>query len=219
VKPLKGLSAAATRQVLVAGRISDSVSTRGIDSAALTLGYDPGTGAFVALPAHLVRNGDGWFAFHLAPELLPQPSGASPAFALAADAAGHDAAADVLAVAKTDLAPANTKRTLAGHEITLVRISGAPFRIDLTLDPLPVGLAGYVFIDGDPEQPAASADVEVVAPPGASTVTGADGSFRLLALPVTAELTIRTTRGGNVRNHKFRPDYSQRINRAVFPTA
>jgi hypothetical protein len=217
---LKGLSAAAARQVLVSGRVSDSVSEHGIDGAALTLDYDPsGGGNFVAVPVRLVRHGDGWFAFHLAPEALPQPSGPAPALRLAASASRHDDAADTLAVPPADLALASATRTIAGHEVTIVRITGAPFRIDLTLDPLPVALAGHVFIEGDAEQPAAGADVEIVAPPGAATTTGADGGFRLLALPVAAELTIRVTHGGDVRNHVFRPDYSQRINRAVFVTA
>ena len=61
---LNGLSAAALRQVLVSGRLSDSVSGRGIDGAMPTLDYDPsGGGDFVALAARLTSHGDGWFAF------------------------------------------------------------------------------------------------------------------------------------------------------------
>ena len=217
---LKGLSAAAVRQVLVGGRLSSSVTGRAVEGAMPTLDYDPsGGGDFVALPARLTRQGDGWFAFHLPPEALPQPSGPTPAFRLAASAARHVDRVDTLPLAPADLALASESRTIAGHDVTIVRVSGAPFRIDLALNPLPVALAGHVFIEGDSEQPAAGADVKIVAPPGASTTTGIDGGFTLLALPVAAEVTIRVTHGGDVRNHVIRPDYDQRINRAVFATA
>jgi hypothetical protein len=220
VSVLKGLSAAAGRQVLVSGCLTDGVSAQGIVGATLTLDYDPtGGGDFVSLPVRLVRHDGGWFAFHLAPDQLSQPSGMAPVLRLAASASGHVDASTMLIVAPADLALASESRTIAGHQVTIVRVDGAPFRIDLALDPLPVALAGHVFIEGDVDQPAVGADVEVVTPPGAATTTGDDGSFRLLALPVAAELTIRVTHGGDVTNHAFRPDYSQRINRAVFATA
>ncbi|HEX8468577.1 MAG TPA: hypothetical protein VF620_12310 [Allosphingosinicella sp.] len=217
---LKGLSAAAMSQVLVSGRLSDSVSGRGVDSAIPTLDYDPsGGGGFVAVPTRLTRHADGWFAFHLAPGAMPQPSGPAPALRLAASAPRHVDDVATFAVPPAYLALASESQPIAGHDVTIVRIAGAPFRIDLTLDPLPVALAGHVFIDGDSDQPAAGADVEIVALPGAATTTGADGAFGLLTLPVAAEVTIRITHGGDVRNHVVRPDYDQRINRAVFTTA
>ncbi|HEX8309321.1 MAG TPA: hypothetical protein VF645_12975 [Allosphingosinicella sp.] len=217
---LKGLSAAALTQVLVSGRVSDAMSGRGLDGAAPILDFDPsGSGGFVSLPARLTRHGDGWFAFHLAPGAMPQPSGPTPTLRLAASAARHVDGLATVAVPPADLALASEEQTIAAHDVTIVRIAGAPFRIALTLDPLPVALAGHVFIDGDSDQPAAGADVEIVVPPGASTTTGADGGFGLLTLPVAAEVTVKVTHGGEVRNHVVRPDYDQRINRAVFTTA
>jgi hypothetical protein len=99
------------------------------------------------------------------------------------------------------------------------RIAAAPMRIDLALDPIPVALEGHVFVEGDPDQPAGGADVEVIVPPGLATTTDAAGEFRLIALPVAAVLTIRVTHAGDASQHSFRPDFTQRINRAVFATA
>jgi hypothetical protein len=220
VSALKGLSAAAVSQVLVSGRLSDSMSGRGIDGPSPALAYDPsGDGDFVPVPARLVRHGDGWFAFHLAPEGMPQPTGPSPTLRISASADRHVDAVAAAVVPPADLALSSEIRTIAGHEVTIVRIAGAPFRIDLTLDPLPVALAGHVFVEGDSDQPAVGAGVEIVLPAGASTTTGADGSFGLPTLPVAPEVTVEVTHGGDVSQHLIRPDYDQRINRAVFATA
>ena len=217
---VEGLSGMAGRQILVSGRCSDAISDRGIDGASLTLDYDPsGGGTFIPLPAELVRRGDGWFGFHIPPSFLPQPSGATPALRLAAVAPGHGDAAATLPISPEALDLAEETRSLAGHEVTIVRIDGAPFRIDLVLDPLPVALAGYVLVEGDSEQPAAGAEIKVIDPAGPVTIADGDGSFRLLALPVAAEMTIRVSHDGDSRDHFFRPDYAQRINRAVFATA
>jgi hypothetical protein len=207
-------------QVLVSGRLSDSVSGRGVEGAAPTLDYDPsGGGEFVPLPARLTRHGDGWFSFHLAPGSMPQPSGPTPALRLAASAARHADSVAILAIAPADLALATDTKSIAGHEVKIERLDGAPFRIDLLLEPLPVALAGHVFVEGDSEQPASGADVVIVAPPGAAAKTGGDGAFGLLALPVAAEVTVEVTHEGDVNTHIIRPDFDQRINRAVFATA
>jgi hypothetical protein len=217
---LESLSAAETRQVLLSGRVSNAVTGRGVDAPALTLTFDPdGSGSFVGLPARLVRRQDGWFAYHLAPAEMPAATGTDPALRLEANATGHAAAQAVLVVAPAALALVNEARTLGGRPVTLTRLDGAPFRLDVALEPLPVALEGHVHAAGDPEQPVDGATVEIVAPLGASTATDTAGDFRIAALPVAAEITLRITSGGNPADRIFRPDFSQRINRAVFETA
>lgn len=217
---LESLSAAGTVQVLLGGRVSNAVTGRGVDSPALTLSFDPdGSGSFVALPARLARRADGWFAWYLAPEHMPGASGPDAALRIEASAAGHSAALATLAIDPAELTLLSETRTLGGRPVTLTRIQGAPFRLDVALDPLPVALEGHVHAAGDPEQPADGAIVEIVAPPGATTATDAAGDFRLAALPVAEEITLRITHGGDTADRIFRPDFSQRINRAVFVTA
>ncbi|MGK6353931.1 carboxypeptidase-like regulatory domain-containing protein [Sphingomonas sp. DT-207] len=217
---LESLSAAGTVQVLLGGRLSNTVTGRGVDAPTLTLSFDPdGSGNFVALPARLGRRADGWFAWYLAPEQMPGASGPDAALRIEASAAGHSAALATLAIDPADLALVTETRTLGGRPATLKRIQGAPFRLDVTVDPLPVALEGHVHAEGDPEQPVDGATVEVVAPPGATTATDAAGDFRIAVLPVAEEITLRITHGGDTADRIFRPDFSQRINRAVFVTA
>jgi hypothetical protein len=217
---LESLSAAGTVQVLLGGRISNAATGRGVGAPSLALSFDPdGSGSFVAVPARLARRADGWFAWHLTPEQMPGASGPNAALRIEASAAGHSAVLATLAIDPAELALVNETRTLGGRPVTLSRIQGAPFRLDVTLDPLPVALEGHVHAAGDPEQPAGGATVEVIVPPGAATATDAAGDFRLTALPVAEAITLRITHGGDAADRIFRPDFSQRINRAVFVTA
>lgn len=218
---LSSLSATNASQVLVSGRATDAVSGRGIGGAGLTLAYDPvGDGAFAALPARLGQHDDGWFSFHLAPGQLRAPAGsAAPVLRVSASAPGHDDGIGELAVTPAQLAVEQESRIVAGQLATFNRLHGGPFRIDMTLAPLAVALDGVVFEGGDPDHPASDAKIAVLAPVGEETVTDAEGGFRIEALPVAATVTIRITHGGAEVDHVVRPNFTQRINRAVFATA
>lgn len=218
---LAALSAALARQTLVIGRVSDAVSNRAIDDVALALAYDPvGTGKFTTLPAMLRRLGDGWFAFHLAPDLVrPADARATPTMRVSANAPGHGTAESLRVLDPTDLALDVEQRVIAGQPAQLPRLRGAPFRVDLALSPVAVALEGYVFAKGDSDRPVDGAQIAVVKPVGgATTQTDKMGFFRVV-LPVAAEVTIAVTDGGEPVKHLVRPDFGRRINRAVFATA
>lgn len=216
---LEALSDAGSRQVLLSVRVSDAITGRGIADAGVALAYDPsGSGAFLALPARLARRADGWFAYAIDPEAVPAPSGPSPALRVTAEAAAHQGATRTVSVDPDDLGLVQDTRTVAGHTVTSSRIDGAPFHVGIALDPAPIALEGTVYVEGDPEQPAEGATVEVVAPPGRSTTTDERGAFRITDVPVAGVVSLRITHGSTTADRSFRPDYRQRVNRAVFAT-
>jgi hypothetical protein len=218
VNALSAISGAGPQQALVVGRVADLVTGRGVAGAVLTLAYDPtGAGSFAGLPARLGGRDDGWFVFHLAPTVL-RLAGAAPVLRVSAIASGYTGASGEVAVSPADLALEVDNVVLAGQPAALERLHGAPFRIDIDLAPLPVALEGFVFQGGDPDNPIAGAQVAAFAPAGQSTNTAVDGAFRIAALPVAAQVTIRVTAGGVDTDFPVRPDFSQRTNRAVFAT-
>ena len=204
------------RQLLVTGRIADAISDRGI-AAEIALEYDAaGTGGFRPLPARLAHRADGWFGFHLAPRHLPPPTGDDPALRLTISAPGHLGAVHTIILAPLELALEETTRAIAGHQVTLQRIVGAPFRQSAALQPRAVALDVTVLEAGDPASPVAGATVEMLTLPGGSHVTGADGGCRFSPLPVVAAVEFRVIRGLEVTQHRVRPAFDTPLNRAVF---
>jgi len=205
------------RQMLVTGRLADSISGRGIADAQVVLDYDAaGSGQFRPLPAMLAKRDDGWFGFHLAPRLLPPPTGANPVLRLSISASRHAGAVRTIALAAADLALAVSERTIFGHPIQIERIAGAPFNEAIVLTPQPVALEVTVLVSGDPASPASGATVELLTAPGASILTDATGSCRFAPLPVAESVAFRVTRGPRISQHGYRPDFGQPVNRTVF---
>lgn len=217
IPALKAASDPGGRQLLVSGRIADSISGRGLAEVTIAVDYDAaGSGQFRPLPALLARRDDGWFGFHLAPRLLPAPTGANPALRLSVSAPRHAGAVRTIGVSPGQLALATSERTIFGHPVRIERIAGAPFAQSIELDPKPVALAITVLVSGDPASPAGGATVELLTPPGATLVTDAEGRGHFAALPVTGALSFRVTRGPKVSQHQYRPDFSQPVNRVLF---
>lgn len=217
IPALKAVSDPGGRQLLVTGRVADSISGRGLADAVIGLDYDAaGTGRFRPLPALLAKRDDGWFGFHLAPRLLPPATGANPALRLSISAPRHAGAARTITPAPADLALATVDRTIFGYPVRVAHIAGAPFHQTVTLTPLPVALEVTVLASGDPASPVGGATVEMLTPPGATMVTDALGGCRFAPLPVAAAVAFRVTRGGRVSQHSFRPNFNQPVNGTVF---
>lgn len=83
-------------------------------------------------------------------------------------------------------------RQIDGQTHTVRALPAPLLRRTLSLQPIPVGLQGVVFADGDPQNPVAGVTLSVVAPAaGPSTVSDTAGRYRLDALPLTSSITLR----------------------------
>ena len=213
-------SPAPLSQALVTGQLTDSVTQRGIELFDARLEYEPtgGGGTFRPFPARFRRSGGGYFAFHLDPAReMPAMTGAlQPALRVTFAAAGRQEVSRTDQIAIAELALVTEEVVIDGKSTDIQRVAGAPFDFSETIAPSAVALAGYVFRDHDPDDPAAGAAVSIIAPPSVVTATtDAAGWFRLDSLPIAADVTVRVVDGPRAADFAIRPDFSTPVNETV----
>ncbi|WP_108258374.1 hypothetical protein [Mangrovicoccus ximenensis] len=199
------------RQVLVRGRIGETITGRSFDGVGVELRAVQ-DGVTVPLPVSLAMKPGGWYAAHLAPGRVWPVFPAAPGVTLEAEISVPGRAPVVVsqAVDPADLALVAEPRQAGETAVEVERIAGAPFRFDLSLSPLPVALSGTVIRDHDPDDPFPG--VSVSAPGGLPVVTDAAGQFFIAELPVLETMLLSLDGGSGITEIPFRPDYARRVN-------
>jgi hypothetical protein len=215
---LVSLDAPIVRQVAVTGRVRDAIDGRGLAAAiALDWRTEPPGGAFRPFPGAVKAAGDGRFAIHCDPATLdPGPSG-TVRLRLSVTVPGRAPVVVEATDPASAWALADRSAPTSGGTTRWRGLAGPVRAFDVAVAPNPVALEGHVFRDNDPATPAAGATVTIVAPPtpGAATV-GADGAFRIDALPVVETVGLSIVDGPRSAAPTLRVDYAARINRAAF---
>ncbi|MEV8467473.1 carboxypeptidase-like regulatory domain-containing protein [Fluviibacterium sp. DFM31] len=217
---LKAYAPPMTRQAVATGRLAQGVTGFALPVFEAELHYeDPGAAdRWLPYPAVFRRGDGGWFSFQL------DPQSAAPAFE-AVDplrlrvtfaVPGREPFEETRTIPGADLRPTQTSITVVGDSVQVTLLPGAPVDFSGVLDPLPVALAGYVLRDNDSETPAPNATVSILAPVSATTATtDAGGWFRLDALPVAEEVTVRATDGLHVTDRTIRIDFNKPVNETI----
>lgn len=202
------------RQNLAVGRVSERITERGLAVLSATLSLQAGAGPVVPLAARFLTRPEGYFAFNILPERdMPDVSGAADVVLRAEFqiAEGTPVIAE-RTVAGSALALTDSPRTVAGQNVTVRSVAGAPVDLSVAADPAPVALQGIVLRGNDPAQPVAGAGV---AAGPAQSVTDAQGRFFLPALPLAAQVELAVTDNATTTTHAFRIDYERPVNSVV----
>ncbi len=204
----------AVRQNLATGRLSQRITGRGLAAVSATLSVQAGQGPRLPVAARFLKRAEGYFAFSILPERDMPDLSAAASVTLRAEfhLGSRPPVLSERAVAGSALALAEQVRSVAGQQVTLRIVAGAPIDLSVAADPAPVALQGIVLRNHDPAQPAAG--VRVAAGP-AQARTDAQGRFFLPALPLLAEVLLELTENGNATNHPFRIDYDRAVNSAT----
>ncbi len=199
------------RQVLVRGRIGETITGRGLEGASVELRAVQG-GTTALLPVAMAMKPGGWYAAHLAPGRVWPVFAPVPDVTLEAEIAVPGRAPVILSqsVAPAELALVREPRTIGGTAVEVERIAGAPFAFDLDVPPLPVALAGTVIRDNDPADPFAGVSVSALGV--APVFTDAAGKFFIAGLPVLETVLLSLDGGSGPVGFPFHPDYARRVN-------
>lgn len=204
----------ALRQVIVKGRISEGLTRRGLSPSRVSLEIERADGRRRAVPAALALRDGGYYSLSMSEGAgLPEPPLAE-ALVLHLSVRlpdGREAALN-LGLTGADLARQTRVIDLDGRAFGAPVIAGAPFVLDVVMDPLPVTLTGTLVADHDPARPIAGATV-AIGP--LVTLTDTSGRFRLTPLPVASPLTITVSRAGTDTDFVFHPDFTSRANSAA----
>lgn len=208
------------RQVLVSGRVSDTLTGAGLDaSIVIDWRIEAPDTEFQPLPGVMKIAGDGHYAQHLHPRQVPTVDPADQVrLRVRASIPGRDDLEVEQLTPGADWAIVDRTTATSGGDVDWRGLAAPPVvRIDLTSAPRAVALEGHVFLDHDPATPADGADVTITTPASAvAAVTDGQGFFRLDPLPVAATVTLSIVRGLSSATVFHRPDYRTRTNRAVF---
>ncbi len=203
------------RQALATGRAFERFTELGFAAFTASLAYrHPGGGGVFATT--LASRPAGYFALLLSPERdMPDLAAAGAVeLTLTLEIPGRAPIALALATTGADLAVVEETRRVAGQEVVVRRVAGAPFRFAAAVPPRPVLLDGLVLFDNDPDTPAAGVGVTAQgAPP---VVSDAEGRFRIPALPLVESVMLRFAHGAAQTDQSFRPDYGQAAMAATF---
>ena len=197
-------------QVLVCGRVFDSISGRGVDRFTVTLTYTHKDGSG-RLPLRLQHRADGWYALVADASLLPDFTGVGTVTLTArVDRPGRDPVGLSHDVEEAAFVRARTPAVIGGTPVVLTTVPAAPFTFSAAIAPQPVALVGVLVRDNDPSAPVAGREVAVDG--GQPVETDEAGRFFVPALPVKAAVTITVANTPQVVTHPFRPDYDHRVN-------
>jgi hypothetical protein len=202
------------RQNVATGRVSERITGRGLAADSAVLSAQPDGGAILPLTARFLTRSEGYFAFSILPERDMPDFSAATNVKLRAEFHFRARGPIVMerTVAGSALALVDTIRKVAGQDVTLRTVTGAPIDLTADADPEAVALQGIVLRAHDPAEPIAGIGVE--AGPG-QTVTDAQGRFFLPILPLQAEVVLKLTENATTTNHPFRVDYAQPVNSAT----
>jgi hypothetical protein len=204
----------AIRQNLATGRLSERITGRGLAVVSGSLSVQAEAGPLLPVAARCLVRTEGYFAFSILPERdMPDVSAAANVTLRAELHLSSRASIPTeRTVPGSALALVDIPRIIAGQDVILRTVSGAPIDLSIATDPAPVALQGIVLRNHDPAQPVAG--VHVAAAP-AATDTDVQGRFLLPALPLLAEVVLTLTEDGTTTSHPFRIDYARPVNSAT----
>jgi hypothetical protein len=199
------------RQNVATGRVSERITGRGLAADSAVLSAQPDGGAILPLAARFLMRAEGYFAFSILPERDMPDFSAATNVKLRAEFRfrARNPIVKERTVAGSALALVDTTRSVAGQDVTLRTVTGAPIDLTVDADPAPVALQGIVLRAHDPAEPIAGIGVEAGT---AQTVTDEQGRFFLPNLPLLAEVSLKLTENATVTNQAFRIDYEQPVN-------
>lgn len=206
-------------QEVLSGRITDRVSGHGLGRAKILLSVRSGNGPFVPFPLQPRLRADGFFSLGASWTALTAvlPLDKATRFQLGVEMQGFEPASHVVFANRVDVRRAETTVTVGGQDITRVGLSGAPFDLSVALEPKPVGLTGVVLRDGELSAPIENARIKVAGARNNTTViTGADGRYRLDALPLEQSVEIEARLGPVTFLQTHAVNFKQPLNRLDF---
>lgn len=212
----------ALRQNLATGRVSERVTDLPLEVLAGKLWAEPDGGLRIPIAAQFQQRAGGYFSFSLSPDRdMPDLSGA-PQVKLRAEftVRGHPMLVRERSEAGAQLSIDASTRLVAGRQVDVSIVRGAPFDLSVSVDPQPVGLAGIVIDHDDPEKSLGGVTVTaraVTGPPGPalSTVAGTDGRFFFAALPLVLVVELEVSKDGITVRRKVPVDYGRPVNTAT----
>ena len=199
------------RQNLATGRIGERITGRGLEIVSASVSARVAAGPFRPIAARFMRRSEGYFAFNLQPARDMPDFSAAPSVTLRAEfyRDGNGPIVIERTVQGSVLTLQDNIRDIAGQQVIVRTIAGAPIDLSVTTDPAAVALQGIVLRSHDPLQPLAG----IGATAGAvSTTTDAQGRFFLPALPLLATVVIELTEDSIVTNHPYHIDYARPVN-------
>lgn len=215
----RSLDAVLTQQVFITGQVQDALSGRPpLAPPAIALVYQATPDRPYALEFR--QTPEGHFAFFGNPRTaFPAPSGgATLDLRLLVSADRYQSQTVDLSFDETDLAVSTVTRQIAGQNVEVPLRTNLPVEQNVSLQPVPVHLAGRVVDAADPTIALANAEVQVTAPEARGPVTtNAGGYFTLQDMPVAAAVTVRVTLAGfDPLETAVSLDYRQPVNRQAF---
>ena len=208
------LEISALRQVLVKGRVSETLTGRGLSQFDLMLDLIRGSGTH-QLPVEPAIKPQGYFGLSMSGPGSDMVLPAAEPVTLRLSVTLPDGRARSVEIALTgaDLTPVNQPFSIGGGTQTALTVPAAPVRLDCAFDPLPVTLFGTVIANNDPAVPVAGATITAGT---LSDTSDARGNFRLGPLPLLASLDVSIIQGPDSETFAFRPDFTTRTNTAIF---
>lgn len=213
------------RQALASGRVSDSISGRGLDAFGAALHYSFG-GKSGVFPTTVTHKTDGWYALQLVPGMhMPELVGAGAVTLTVQITVPGRAPLEISQVVDSSrLAVVRSSLFIKGSTVAVYGLAGAPVEFSVAVPPRPVALSGKVVRNHDVEDPVLGVvvrahggsivgplDVEPL-PDGPTAVSDAGGRFFLAPLPVAKTVTVTAIEGEKHRRTVIRPDYSTPVN-------
>ena len=203
-----------TRQIIVKGRAFVRLTETPLDVVMAALSFTTATNAGKIATTFITKPG-GHYALHCDPSRgFPDFTGAGDVTLNVLLTFGDTTTQTLtLVVSETDALVENRPVTIAGQDLHTRAVTGAPFDLSLTRDPVAVTLKGQVLVDGDITTPAAAFDVSIDGGPPQST--DIDGFFTAtLPIALTANVTITKDADSVTLPHTI--DFSTSQNTAIF---
>ncbi|ARE41833.1 hypothetical protein RGUI_3692 [Rhodovulum sp. P5] len=201
-----------SRQVVVAGRITDAISTGQPRTPPLVRVVDAADDGPLDHVTLRVLPDAQYAVFGDPLHMLPP---ANVDIRLEVEADGYQPSSVTLSFTAAELARIARSLTLGDETQAVQIIGGLPRAQDIALLPDPVTLKGRVSRAEDPEIAIAGASVSVTAPAALGPVlTDADGFFTLGPAPVAATVTLSVTATGRIPlDTDIRLNFAAPINR------
>lgn len=200
--------------VLLRGRISNGLTSAGLDGVALVIEYRQDGSAWLPLLFEIRIRAGGWYAVGASEQELGARLALARAtdFRLSATHSQFQAGMAEVSLSAADMTFAAQNVTVSGKVVVLKRLAGAPLSLDLALLPNPVMLSGRVLSDNQPDAPVAGADVTITGAGGSTVATDANGRFRFDVIPMAQVLTLEITDGARTTNLNHTVDFNQPVN-------
>lgn len=218
---LRAVDTVLTGQALVVGRVADDLTGRAPDGpvdVSLELRVT-GQPEFRPFPVEARFLAGGYFRYAGAPLRVfpPVEDPDSLEFRLIVSAPGYEPVQTDFSLSASDVTAVEEQIAVGGHDVTVRTFPGLPSVQDVALEPDPVGLAGWIIDDADPEIPVVGASVEITAPAARGPVLSDDrGYFRIEDLPLALAVTVEITKDARTLTREVRIRTDEPLNQRTF---